>query len=211
MKRAQEPAGDGWRMRRTCVVELIVDEEAERRLRQLCELSSKLWDEVNYARLRMFLERKYVDFKGTYKEFYEKYRPVIGSATVQQVLNRNNDIWRGFFRLLRLKKKGKLSPSITGASPPGSKKRNKPRMLWAVLRKDQYKIDSDRIILMGLGAIGWIEVGYKGLIRLRSERGELRICYDVDRGNGMPTYRSRSPRRLLGKDGNRCRNSRRVI
>jgi len=52
------------RVRRTCVVELVVDEDAEERLRQLCDLSSRLWNEVNYARLRMFLEKKPIDFKG---------------------------------------------------------------------------------------------------------------------------------------------------
>ena len=31
-------------------MELVVDEEAEKRLRQLCDLSSKLWNEVNYVR-----------------------------------------------------------------------------------------------------------------------------------------------------------------
>jgi putative transposase len=36
-----------------------------KRLRQLCNLSSKLWNEVNYARLRMFLEKKSIDFEGT--------------------------------------------------------------------------------------------------------------------------------------------------
>ena len=70
-------------MRRTCVVELIVDEETEKKLRQLCDLSVKLWNEVNYVRLRMWLEKKPIDFKGTYKEFYEKYKPLIGSATAQ--------------------------------------------------------------------------------------------------------------------------------
>jgi len=37
------------RVRGTCVVELIVDEETEKRLRQLCDLSVKLWNEVNYV------------------------------------------------------------------------------------------------------------------------------------------------------------------
>ena len=60
-------------MRRNCTVELVVDEEAEKRLRRLCNLSSKLWNEVNYARLRMWLEKKFIDFDGTYKEFYERY------------------------------------------------------------------------------------------------------------------------------------------
>ena len=80
-------------MRRTTVVELIVDEEAENRLKLLCSLSSKLWNEVNYAR-RMFFETGGVDLKSTYKEFYEKYKALIGSATAQQILNKNNEVER---------------------------------------------------------------------------------------------------------------------
>jgi putative transposase len=56
-------------MKRTCTVELIVDEETEKRLRQLCDLSSKLWNEVNYARLKTWLEKKHIDFEATYREF----------------------------------------------------------------------------------------------------------------------------------------------
>ena len=93
-------------MKRNCTVELVVDEETEKRLRQLCDLSSKLWNEVNYARLRMWLEKRHIDFDGTYREFYEKYRPLIGSATAQTILLRNGNAWKGFFRLLELKKKG---------------------------------------------------------------------------------------------------------
>jgi putative transposase len=55
------------RVRRTCVVELVVGEDTEKRLRQLCELSSRLWNEVNNIRLRMFLEKKGIDFEGTYR------------------------------------------------------------------------------------------------------------------------------------------------
>jgi putative transposase len=90
-------------------VELVVDEETEKRLRQLCDLSSKLWNEVNYVRLRMWLEKKLIDFEGTYKEFYEKYKPLIGAITAQQVLNKNNDAWRNFFRLLKLKGGGEAA------------------------------------------------------------------------------------------------------
>jgi putative transposase len=169
------------KMKRTCVVELVVDEEAEKKLKQLCDLSSKLWNEVNYVRLRMRLEKKGIDFDGTYKEFYEKYKPLIGAITVQTILLRNNDAWRNFFRLLKLKRKGKLPPFMTKVNPPGFGKKNGSRALWAVLRKDQYKMDGDRIILKCLRMIGWVEVRYKGPIYLRGERGELRICYDADR------------------------------
>jgi putative transposase len=42
-------------------------------------------------------------------------------------------------------------------------------------------MDGDRIVLKWLGVIGWIEVKYKGIMHLRGERGELKICYDDDR------------------------------
>ena len=116
-------------MRRTCVVELIIVDDAEERLKQLCDLSSKLWNEVNYARLRMFLERKPIDFKGTCKEFYEKYKPLIGSVTAQTILIKNSNTWRSFFRLLELKREGRLPPSIAKVGPPGYKKRDGSRTL----------------------------------------------------------------------------------
>ena len=99
-------------------MELVVDEETERRLRQLYDLSSKLWNEVNYVKLRMWLERKFIGFEETYKEFYEKYKPLIGAITAQTIIRKNNDAWRDFFRLLELKREGRLPPFITWISPP---------------------------------------------------------------------------------------------
>ena len=168
-------------MKRTCTVELIVDEETEKRLRQLCDLSSKLWNEVNYARLKTWLEKKHIDFEATYREFYNKYKPLIGSATAQQILNKNNEAWRSFFGLLKLKKEGRLPPFITKISPPGFGKRNGSRTLWTVIRKDQYEMSGDKIIIKWLGTIGRIEARYKGIIHLRGKRGRLEIRYDADR------------------------------
>jgi len=71
---------------------------------------------------------------------------------------------------------------MTKVSPPGFGKRNGSRTLWTVIRKDRYKIDSDKIILRNLGAVGRVEVRYKGIMYLRGERGELMIRYDADRG-----------------------------
>jgi putative transposase len=168
-------------MKRASIVRLIVDKDAEERLKLLCSLSSKLWNEVNYARRRAFFEKRGVDLKATYKEYYEKYKTLIGSAATQQILNKNNEMWKSFFKMLKLKKEGKLPPFITKVNPPGYKKKNNKRVLWTVLRKDQYRVEGDKIVLKGLGAIGRIEVRYKGLIHLRGEQGRLEIHYDPDR------------------------------
>ena len=130
----------------------------------------------------MWLEKKLIDFEGTYKEFYEKYKPLIGSATAQTIIRKNNEAWRGFFRLLELKREGRLPPFMTKVNPPGFGKRNGSRALWTVIRKDRYKIDGDKIILRNLGAVGRVEVRYKGIMYLRGEHGELKIRYDADRG-----------------------------
>jgi len=168
-------------MKRTSIIELVVDKNSEEKLKLLCSLSSKLWNEVNYARRRMFFEKKGVDLKTTYKKYYEKYKILIGSATTQQILNKNDEAWKSFFKLLKLKKESRLPPFIMKINPPGYKKKNNKRSLWTVLRKDQYKIEGNRLVLKGLGAIGKIEVRYKGLIHLKGEQGRLEIHYDPDR------------------------------
>jgi len=169
------------KVKRNCTVELVVDEETEKRLRQLCDLSSKLWNEVNYARLRMWLEKKFIDFKGTHREFYEKYKPLIGAITAETIIRKNNNAWRSFFELLELKREGRLPPFMKKVRPPGYKKKRKSRALWVVLRKDQCEVSDDKIILKYLGTIGKIEVKYRGIIHLRGDRGELMIRYDADR------------------------------
>jgi len=167
-------------MNRTSVVKLIPDKDNEAKLKALCSLSAKLWNEINYARRQQFFSNGKVDLKGTYKEFYEKYSELIGSATAQQILNKNNEAWSSFFDLLKVKKEGKLPSFMTKISPPGYKKKGKVRELWVLLRNDQYKITENKIIIKGLGAIGRIEVEYKGLVHLKGKQGRLEIHYDQD-------------------------------
>jgi len=172
--------GRGRNTRRVSVVRLVLNKDAEVKLKALCSLASKLWNEVNYVRRRQFFEIKRVDLKSTYREFYERYKSLIGSATAQQVLNKNNEAWRSFFNLLKARKEGKLPPFITKINPPGYKKKGKIREPWIVLRNDQYKIEGNKIVLKGLGVIGRIEVEYGGIIHLRGKQGGLEIHYDSD-------------------------------
>ncbi|MEM4970670.1 MAG: transposase [Sulfolobales archaeon] len=167
-------------MIRAVMLRLLPDEVAEEGLRKLCDISSKLWNEVNYARRRMFFETKRVDLKQTYKEFYERYKKLIGSATTQQVLNKNDEAWRGFLSSLKAKREGRLPPFITRVNPPGYRKRGKIRILWSVLRNDQYRVDGGYIVIKGLGAIGSIRVRYSGKIHIAGRQGRAEIHYDHD-------------------------------
>jgi len=167
-------------LKRTSIIKLIPDKDTEAKLKALCSLASKLWNEVIYARRKQFFEKKRVDLKGTYKQFYDKYKTLIGSATTQQILNKNNEAWRSFFALLKAKKEGGLPPFIMTVNPPKYKKKNGSRVLWVVLRNDQYRISDDEIIIRGLGAIGRIKVRYKGRIHLKGKQGRMEIHYDPD-------------------------------
>ena len=165
---------------RTSVVRLKPGKKQEEQLKLLCSISAKLWNEVTYARRQQFFTNKVVDLLGTYKEFYEKYSKLIGPDTAQAILNKNNQAWRDFFRELKKKKDGELPSFIKRINPPGYKKKNKTRVLWAVVKNRQYKVTENKIIIKGLGAIERIEVEYMGLVHLKGKQGQLEIRYDPD-------------------------------
>ncbi|MEM0296539.1 MAG: transposase [Zestosphaera sp.] len=167
-------------MKRTVTLRLAPDRESENKLKLLCSLSAKLWNEVNYTRRRMFFEEKRVDLKTTYGEFYERYKVLIGSATAQQVLNKNDEAWRSFFSTLKAKKEGKLPPFVKKVNPPGYRKRDRSRELWCVLRNDQYRFNGDYIVIKGLRVIGNIKVRYIGRVNVRGKQGRAEIRYDSD-------------------------------
>ncbi len=83
--------------------------------------------------------------------------------------------------MLKLRKEGKLPPYIAEVSPPGYRKKAGKRTLWTILRNGQYKIDGDKPVIRGLGAIGRIIVEYKGLIHLKGKQGRMEIHYNPDR------------------------------
>jgi len=165
-------------MKSTSIVKLVPDKDNEAKLKALCSLSSKLWNEVNYVRRMQFFGKQKVDLKTTYKEFQEKYKKLIGIVTAQQILNKNNQAWSSFFRELKEKKDGGLPSFIKKVNPPGYKKKGKTRQLWVVIRNDQYEIVGNKIIIKWLGAIDRIEVEYSGLVHLKEKQGQLEIHYD---------------------------------
>jgi len=127
---ATEDVSSDSKLRRSSIVRIIPDKETEIKLKALCSLASKLWNEINYVRRRQFFETKRVDLKGTYKEFYNKYKMLIGGVTAQQIINKNDETWRSFFNLLRAKKEGRLPPFVARINPPGYKKRGETHLMF---------------------------------------------------------------------------------
>ena len=97
------------------------------------------------------------------------------SATVQQIIRKNNEAWRSFFALLKMKKEGKLPDDIKKVGPPGYWKDRKTgkRILRAVIRNNTYKIEDGRLSLPKK-----MSMKIKGNEKWEGKQGRLEIYYD---------------------------------
>jgi len=158
------------------VVRLLPNGFQERKLRRLADTSAKLFNEVNYERRQQFFHGGKVDLKGTYDEYYGKYKDELGSANAQQVINKNNEAWSSFFSLLKLRKENKLPPHMNRVSPPKYWKDGETggRKLLLVVRQDRYVVDEQKLVLKDFG----LEIGFTGRLRWHGKQGRLEIYYD---------------------------------
>jgi len=169
---------------RTIRLRLLPTKQQGKRLRKIADICSKLWNEVNYVRRKAFFEKKRVNIEETYKEYYERYKKLVGSVTTQQVLNKNNEAWNSFFKLLKLKREGKLPPSIKKLTPPGYWKDKilGKRIRRIIIRSDRYYVEQVNngegyIILKDFG----VKVKYVGRIKWSGRQGRLEIKYEFNR------------------------------
>jgi putative transposase len=107
---------------------------------ELAENCARLYNEVNFERRQAYI--RYKRFEWYPKHLYEKYAPLIGSATAQQIINKNNEAWRSFLALKGLEVEGKLE-HITRVSMPRYWKKNGRRELRIIVRNDCYRIDDE--------------------------------------------------------------------
>jgi len=78
--------------------------EGSRALWELAEGCSGLWNELNFERRQAYIHyRKSPCYS---KHLYGKYSPSVGSATLQQIMNKNNEAWKSFSALKRLRLRG---------------------------------------------------------------------------------------------------------
>jgi len=138
---------------------------------KLAEECAKLYNEVNFERRQAYIH--YKPIKWYPKHLYKKYASIIGSATAQQIINKNNEAWKSFLALKRLEAKGKLPKHITRVSMPRYWKKNGRRELRIIVRNDCYRIDDEHIYLpKGL------KLKYKGILKWKGKPGRLEIVYD---------------------------------
>jgi putative transposase len=149
--------------------------EQEKVLFSLCEMSAVLWNKVNYKRRQSFFAGE-IDWDT--RSEYEEFKRILGSATAQQVIRKNDEAWKSFLKLLRLKQKGKLPEHVRKVSPPRywKDRLTGKRKLMTVIRNDCYRIEEVRgkkyLVFRGL------RIRITGEIRWRGKQGRLEIHYD---------------------------------
>src|SRR5579885_3135955 len=130
-------------MKRANIFRLRPTREQEARLFQLADNCSKMWNEVNYKRRQSFFSGR-LDWNTI--EFYHRYKSIIGSATAQKIIRKNNEAWKSFFSLLKKWKEGELDEK---PKPPGYWKDRKTgkRKSAIVMRNDCYNKGVSEIIV----------------------------------------------------------------
>ncbi|ACB39760.1 Protein of unknown function DUF1225 [Pyrobaculum neutrophilum V24Sta] len=169
---------------RTVRLRLLPTTPQERKLHRLANTAAKAWNEVNYLRRRQFFAKQGVDLRGTYNEIYNRYRRILAPAALQQILNKNNEAWLGFFALLAKLNAGELPPHVKKVSPPGYWKDRLlgRRVKRLVVRSDRYYVEpvnggEGYIVLKDFG----MRVRYAGRIKWSGKQGRLEIVYERGR------------------------------
>jgi len=154
----------------------------------LADNCAKLYNEVNFERRQAYVHFK--KFSWYPKHLYAKYAPLVGSATAQQIINKNDEAWKSFLALKRFEAEGKLPKHIAKVSMPRYWKNNGRRELRIIVRNDCYRIDDESLYLpKGL------RLKYKGKLKWKGKLGRLEIIYDeVDKvWRGFMTVKVEGP------------------
>lgn len=135
-----------WQMKRTNTFAVRpLSDDGEQLLRDLLDASAALWNEVNYQRLM-----RYNDEDGFEGDVWDadtgslegKYKGVLGASTTQQVIRKNSEAWRGFFKNKK-KFHDESDTSVTEhPKPPGFRgNKDEGRVLKGVIRNTSYTVE----------------------------------------------------------------------
>ena len=103
-----------------------------------------LWNQINYRRRQQYFDEDGDVWEADYADLYDDYAPLLGKATCQQVVRKNSEAWRSFFRLLDKYHDDMDSAVTEKPSPPGYwGNRDDGYELHGLVRNDLYTVDWD--------------------------------------------------------------------
>ncbi|WP_049987362.1 IS200/IS605 family transposase [Halobellus rufus] len=151
------------------------------------DASASLWNETNYARRQNFLEDDKNVWDADTGSLEGKYKGVLSSSVVQQIIRKNSEAWRSFFSSNKYHA-GKLDEK---PSPPGYWGNEEDgRVLRTYVRNDQYTIEygkrsrlevpigSELKDELGLNRNQRLRVEVAGDPKWSGEQNRLEIVYD---------------------------------
>ena len=159
-------------MRRTNTFKLDPTTEQEQELFTRADACACMWNQITYKRRQSFFNGQ-LDWNTD--DTYHHYKTIIGSASAQQLIRKNNEAWKSFFALLTQKKARTLPSHITNIRPPGYwKDRNTgKRTLRYLVRCNNYTLTDNQLKLPFKLTVTW-----KGRNKWQGTQGRLEISYD---------------------------------
>jgi len=169
------------RVKRINKFRLRVYGEQEDALKNICYMSATLWNELNYVRRQSF-------FKGCFRwnrginELYNSFKKILGSAITLEVIRKNDEAWRSFFKLKRMIREHRLPSNIKKVRPPGYwKDRNSgKKRLMTLIKYNTYKIINEngrRFLIIAPRRLG-LKIRVAGSFKWHGKQGRLEIYYD---------------------------------
>ena len=101
-----------------------------------------LWNQINYRRRQQYFDEDGDVWDADYTDLYERYVPLLGKATCQQLARKNSEAWRSHFELLSLYRVESNQAVTKKPSPPGYwGNREDGYELHGLVRNDLYDFD----------------------------------------------------------------------
>jgi len=155
--------------------------EQEDVLRNICYMSAVLWNKLNYIRRQSFFKGRF-EWKAGVKELYNSFKMILGSAITDEVIRKNDEAWRSFFKLKRMLKEHRLPPNIKRVRPPGywkDKKSGKKRLM-TLIKYNSYRIVEEngiKFLIIAPRRLG-LKIRVAGSFKWHGKQGRLEIYYD---------------------------------
>jgi len=159
-------------VRRTNTFKLRATKEQEQELFRRADACACMWNQITYKRRHSFFNGQ-LDWNTD--DAYHHYKKLIGSASAQQIIRKNNEAWKSFFALLKQKKAGALPSHIHRIRPPGYWKDRctRKRKLKYLVRCDNYCLSTTMLTLPFKLKLKW-----KGSNKWQGKQGRLEISCD---------------------------------